>query len=136
MANFIRNELVRGQTQGTSYTPYIVADVSDAPWPGPSAEHTAAAAKWGNNRHATKVVNPQAAPFNSWLLYRLRYILTADLRGAWADFGGISAHLNFISISLRVATTESITDDLIYDGRISTRTEDLGRPRQKDIWGG
>lgn len=129
MGNYTIKELALGKTQVPSYTPYIVVDVTAAPWPVPSAEHTAAASKWKANRQAAKAVNPQAVPCDAWLLYRLRFIFTADLLGTWADYGGISAHLNFISISLHIATTESIAAALIYDGLISTHLEEIALSR-------
>ena len=95
----------------------------------PSAEHTAAEAKWQANRQAANAVNPQAAPFNTWILYRLRFICASDLFGAWAEFGGIAAQLNSVSILLHIVTTESIAASLIYDGLISTHLGDLDRPR-------
>ena len=129
MANFISKELAKGKAQVPSYVPYIVADVSAVPWPVQSAEHTAAATAWKAKRQAKKVVNPQPVPFNAWLLYRLRFILTADLLGAWAEFGGLSAQLNFLSILLHLVTTESIAAALNYDSLIQTHLEELARSR-------
>ena len=123
MANYSSKELDRGKMQVPIYTPYI------APWPVPSAEHTDAVVKWKANIQAATAVNPPDAPFDDWPLYSLRFIVTADLLGAWRDFGGISTHLNFISIFLHVAPTESIADALLYDGLISPHLGDLGLPR-------
>ena len=59
MANYVSRELARGKCQTPSYTPYIVADFPAAPWPPPSAEHTAAITKWTSNKQAPK---PGAQP--------------------------------------------------------------------------
>ena len=129
MANYISKELAKGKAQVPSYVPYIVVDVSVAPWPVQSAEHTSAATRWKGNRQASKAVVPQPISFHAWLLYRLRFILTADLLGAWSDYGGMSAQLNFISIILHIVTTESISAALIYDGLMSAHLEELARSR-------
>ena len=132
MADFISRELARGNLKVRIYTPYIVAAVSMAPWPVPSAEHTAAAVNWKANRQeakAVKAVNRQPSPFNSWMMYRVRFIFTSDLFGAWAEFGGLSAHLNFLPILLRIVTTESISSALLYGGLITTHMEELSRSR-------
>ena len=82
MANYVSRELARGKCQTPSYTPYITADVSAAPWPVPSAEHAAAMAKWTSNKQASK---PGAQPlrFHTLAMYRMRFIFTADLCAAW-----------------------------------------------------
>ena len=129
MANYISKELAKGKAQVPSYTPYIVVDVSAVPWPVQSAEHTAVSTNWKAKRQANKTTNPQSLPFNAWLLYRLRFIFTADLLGAWSGFGGLSAQLNYMSILLHLATTESMSAALIYDGLISSHLEELARSR-------
>ena len=124
-----RKELARGKLQVPSYTPYIVSDVSPVPRPVPTAEHTAAATRWTSNRQASKAVIQQNVSFNACLLYRIRFILTSDLLGAWRDFGGLSAQLNHVSILLHMVTTEATTTALVYDGLISSHLEELARPR-------
>ena len=54
MTNYVSRELARGECQTPSYTPYIVAGVSTAPWPVPSAEHTAAMAQRTTNKQASE----------------------------------------------------------------------------------
>ena len=92
MANYVSKELAKGRMQVPAYTPYIVADVTAAPWPVPTAEHTSAIAKWKGGRatagHA-KADRPQPLPLNAWALYRLRFIFTSDLCSVWDSFGGI-----------------------------------------------
>ena len=127
MANFISRELARGEIHLPSYTPYIAADVSVAPWLVPAAEHTLAIAKWPNNRQAKKADHPQRLPFHAWLMYRPRFIFTADIFGAWAPFGGISSQLNNISVLLHLATTENIATAIAYDAILSTHLAESAR---------
>ena len=126
MANFISLELSRGKIQVPSYAPYIMDDVSVAPRPVPAAEHALAITKWPNNRQAKKADLPKNLPFRAWLMYRLRFIFTADICGAWTPFGGFSSQLNDISVLPHLATTANIATAIAYDtrppGGIRTRT--------------
>ena len=70
-------------------------------------------------------------PISTWMLYRIRFIFTADLCGAWSSFGGIVAQFNNLSIILHLATTESISAALIYDGLLTAHLEELARARQE-----
>ena len=115
MVNYISKEIAVGKLKAPSYTPYIVPNPAEAPWPVPSAEHRTAVAKWTTNRQASRAANPQALPLSAWLLYQMRFIFSADLCGAWSTFGGLSAQLNHLSIVLHLATTEAIGTALTYD---------------------
>ena len=106
MADYVSRDLARGKCQTPSYKPYISVVVS-VPWHVPSDEHTAAIAKWASNKQAPKP-GDQQLPFHTWVLYRLRLMIAADLRAAWLPFGGLAAHLGNISIILQSVTTESI----------------------------
>ena len=128
MANYASRELARGKRQTPPYTPYIVADISTSPWPVPSAEHTTAVAKWEANKQAPKP-GAQPLPFHTWALYRLRFIIAADLCAAWLPFGGIAAQLNNLSILLHLAAVESIAVALAYDAILSAHLEELVRAR-------
>ena len=87
MANYISNELAVGKLKLPSYTPYIVPNHAEAPWPVQSAERRTALAKWNSNRQVTRAGNPQLFPLNAWLLYQIRFIFSADLCGEWSTFG-------------------------------------------------
>ena len=135
MANYISKEIAVGKLKVPSYTPYIVPNPAEAPWPVPSAEHRTALAKWGSNRQASRSANPQALPLNAWLLYQLRFIFAADLCGAWATFGGLSAQLNHLSVVLHLATTEAIGTALTYDQLLKSHLEELARARANGTGG-
>ena len=73
--------VAKGRLQVPAYTPYIVADVTAVPWPVGTAEHTAALASWKAGKEKKKNVSrPQSMPLNAWVLYRMRFIFTADSR--------------------------------------------------------
>ena len=82
MGYYVSRELARGKCQTPSYTLSIAADMSDAQWPAPSAEHTAASDMWRANKQASKPGAHQM-PFRAWILYRIRSMATADLCDAW-----------------------------------------------------
>ena len=82
------------------YTPYIVADLAEAPWPVQTSEHSAANTRWMGLRQAAKAPKIHHLRFQGWVLYRFRFVFTADFLGAWSTFGGLSAQLNHMSIIL------------------------------------
>ena len=132
--NYVSRELGRAKCQTPSYTPYIVADFSAPPWPVPSADRATAMAKWNSNNQAPK---PGARPrsFHTWAMYRLRFIITADLCDAWLPFGGLSAQLNNLSTLLHLATVESISVALAHDTILSAHLEELARARDNETAG-
>ena len=67
---------------------------------------------------------------NIWMLYRRRFIFTADLFGAWSIFGGIVAQFNNLSIILHISTTECIAAAPLYDSLLSAHLEELARARK------
>ena len=82
-----------------------------------------------NSRQAAKNAKPQSLPFSAWILYRIRFISTADVCGAWSSFGGLAAQLNHLSIVLHIATTETIGTALVYDSLLSSHLDELARSR-------
>ena len=127
MANYVSKELAIRKRKAPSYTPYIVADIATAPWPVATAEHSAALTKWAGNRQPAKLTNTNQLPLNAWILYRMRFVCTSDICGAWSSFGGISAQLGNLSILLHLATIASITASLLYGGLLSAHLEELAR---------
>ena len=90
MANYVSKDLANGRLQVPVYTPYIAAGVTASPWPIPPAEHTSAIAKWKGGRATAgqaKDDRPHPPPLNDWVLYRRRFIFTADLCSARGSFG-------------------------------------------------
>ena len=82
---FPRMAVAKGRLQVPTYTPYIVADVTAVPWPVGTAEHTAALASWKAGKEKKKTSRPQSLPLNAWVLYRMRFIFTAEVK-KWKGF--------------------------------------------------
>ena len=129
MVNYVSRELAIGKTMVPSYTPFIVPNLADVPWPAPSAEHKSDIVKWNSNRQAGQEAVAQPLPLNAWALYQIRFIFAADLVGAWQIFGGAAAQLNHLSIVLHIATTDAIGVALTYDQLLKTHLEELARAR-------
>ena len=128
VANYVSRELDRGEHHTARYTPYIVADLTDAPWPVPTAEHSAANTRWAGLREAAKDPKIHHLPSHGWVLYRIRFIPTSDICGARPTFG-LSAQLNHSSVVPHLSTTESIPVALLYGQLLSTHLEELARSR-------
>lgn len=127
MANFIILELAPGKQKVPSYAPYIVPDLTDPPWPFPTADHTASNLRRRALRQSAKAAEHLQLPLHGWILYRTRLILIDDVCGAWRTFGGLAAHLNHMSVALHLSTAESITTAMIYDQLLSSQLEELAR---------
>ena len=72
---------------------------------------------------------PLAVPIRAWILYQLRFFITAELLGALATFGGFSDGINHLSIVLNFATTETIAVSLAYDRLVKQHLEEKARSR-------
>ena len=65
------------------------------------------------------------------MLYRARFIFTADICGARSSFGGLAAQLSNLSPIPHLAATESIAAALLCDSLLSAHLEELARPRSE-----
>ena len=132
MANFTSLKLARGRSKVPAYTPFIAPDVSAAPWAISSKEHDAAVSRW---RTSSRVVMREDAassiPTQAWLLYRLRFVIAADLAGAWSAFGGMAAQLNHLSIIMNISITDSAAIALSYDRLVREFLAEKDRSRQE-----
>ena len=118
MANFTSQELARGLNKIPTYTPFIVPDLAKTPWTVASQAHSAALSKWQSSaRQANRASEPQLVPFQVWILYQLRFVMTAELCGAWQLFGGHVSQLNRLSIALHLSRVETMAVALSY-GRL------------------
>ena len=101
-----------GRNKVPAYTPFIVPDVSPSPCAITSKEHTAAVARWRTSaRQAKRGDNPQSIPMQAWLLYQMRFLIAADLAGAWLGFGGLASQLNHLSIVMNISIVDSASVD-------------------------
>ena len=64
--------------------------------------------------------------------YRLRYMLAGDLAKAWNKFGGLSGHVNFFGITLRLAITESPFVAMEYDRVTQQRLSAIASDRYNE----
>ena len=87
MANYFSKGLAKGGIQAPIYTPYISADLATTTWPVATAEHSAALAEWNGDLQLDTVSKNAHLPINAWILYRARFIFTADICGGWSSFG-------------------------------------------------
>ena len=132
MANYISLELARGMAKVPAYTPFIVPDVAVSPWAITAREHVAAVVRWrGNSRQAKREENSTAIPMQAWLLYQLRFIIAADLAGAWSGFGGMAAQLNHLSIVMNISIVESASVALSYDRLVREFLSERARSRHE-----
>ena len=132
MANAISIELARGRCAIPAFTPFIYPRIGEPPWPVSSNEHMAAVAKWRSNaRQAKRGASPHAVPIQAWVLYQLRFLLTAELLGALSTFGGFGAGVNHLSIVLNIATTDTIAVALAYNRLVTTFLEEKARSRDE-----
>ena len=132
MANYISLELARGMAKVPAYTPFIVPDISASPWAITAKEHVAAVVRWrGNSRQGKKDENSSAIPMQAWLLYQLRFLVAADLAGAWSAFGGLAAQLNHLSIVMNMSIVDSATVALAYDRLVREFLAERARSRHE-----
>ena len=67
----------------------------------------------------------------AWLLYRMRFLIAADLAGAWAGFGGLAAQLNHLAIVMNISITDSVSIALPYGRLVRDFLAERARPRHE-----
>ena len=112
------------------FTPYVVPQLSSAPWLPDVAEHRNSFENWSRNaRQARRRATPQELPIQSFLLYQLRFIVAGECCMAFRPFGGMCAQLNLLAIVLNLCVTESVSLGLGYFRILSSRLEENARMR-------
>ena len=130
MANAISLELARGRDKVPAFTLLIYRRLAEPPRSVATKEHSAAIAKWrGNARQAKREAFPLAVPIQAWMLYQLRFLLTAELIGALSTFGGLAAGLSHLPIVLNIATVDTIAVGLAYGRMVKQHLEEMATSR-------
>ena len=80
-------------------SPYAIADsLGPYHWFPSDGPHAKALGKWRNGQKSPNgFTGDQDVSIGHFALYRMRIALAGDLTGAWADFGGLVAHLDLIA---------------------------------------
>ena len=75
----------------------------------------------------------QKLPFQSYLLYPLRFILAARMVSSWKMFGGISAQINALGAIMNIAVVENAGIAIAYDLALRKFIAQLARRRRYDF---
>ena len=93
------------------FTPYLSPKLHTSPWIPDTAGPAAAQSKWGAPE---KSLLPLELSIQSFLLYRLRFVLDADPCSDWAGFGGFGARHSHLSIATNLSAVETAGVALTY----------------------
>ena len=66
-------------------------------------------------------------PFQVWMLYNIRFLITGGFCGDWVIFGGLAAKLAHLAIAPNLATTENIPASLSYGRLVRTDIQERAR---------
>ena len=127
MTNEISELLARGQACSPAYFPFVVLPLNKEPWIPSLLEHKRAQDAW--NTRMKSFASDQPLSFQSWIFYRLRFVLTAEVVGAWAPFGGLIAQINNIGVTLNIAVSENVGVALKYFDFLHAQLELSARSR-------
>ena len=131
LVNEISEILARGEACSPSYVPYVFAPLNKEPWIPTLFEHIKANESWTPRMKSLtsgQLIIPQA-----WTLYRLRFIVSAEVCAAWALYGGIIDQVNNIGVALNLAIGENVGVALKYYEFLHTQLESYARSRATDI---
>ena len=135
--NYISLELSRGRSKLPAYAPFVVPDVSAAPWAITSKDHQAAVTRRRtSSRQAKREDNPQSIPMQAWLLYQMRFLIAADLACAWSGFCGLAAQLNRLAIVMNISLTDSAAVAMPYGRLVREFLAGRARSRHGNTIGG
>ena len=129
MANAISLEHARGRRKIPARAPFIYPRIAE-PWPVSKNEHPASIAKrCRNTRQALREPLRRGFPIQAFILYRVRFLIAAELLGSLPTFGGIAGGINHLSIMPNIATTDAIDVALAYDRLVRQHLEEKDRDR-------
>ena len=131
MVNAISELLAKGQATSPAYVPYPHLSLIEEPWVPSLFEHRKANEAWA--ARMTSLKSDQALSVQGWLLYRLRFIISAEVCGAWSEFGGLIAQINNIGVFLNLAIVENVGVALKYHEFLHTQLELSARGRATDV---
>ena len=131
MVNDISRQLADGELCHPSYTAFPTAHLQDDPWKPDLSTHDRAAEDW--KKRMTGLRSSQFISFQAYILYSLRFILAAHMVSAWEPFGGISAQLNALAVTLNISVVENSGIAIDYDIAIRKHCAALARQRRSDI---
>ena len=75
----------------------------------------------------------QSLSFQSWIFYRLRFIVSADVCSAWDLYGGIIAQINNLGVTLNITISGNVGIALKYFDFLHTQLESYARSRATDV---
>ena len=123
MVNLVTSELTRASSTVPAYRAYVIPDLSKRPWVPLVPEHERSMANWSHKMKGLRSGQPMN--MQSFIFYRIRFIIAADLAGAFRHFGGVVAQWNLLGIVLNLAIIESPFIDMEYDRLIHVRVANL-----------
>ena len=116
MGNFISRELARRANKIPSPTPSIPPGLAKFSWPVASHAHTLSFNKWhASAPQAHRAPAPKVSLFQEWMLYRIRFISTDNIRCDWLQFGSPIPQINRLSIVPHLPAVEKMAVSLPYD---------------------
>ena len=131
MVNEISEMLARGQACSPSYVPFVFSPLNKEPWIPSLFEHKKAQEGW--NSRMKSLNSDQSLSFQSWILYRMRFIVSAEVCGAWQLYGGLIAQVNNLGITLNIAVSENVGIALKYYEFLHAQLESYARSRASGV---
>ena len=131
MVNYFSAQLEAGRTSRPPLTPYITTDtLTTSPWMPTDEPHSKAHERWRMGQKSfNRFTGDQDLGIGQYVLYRMRFVLAGDLTGAWADFGGLQAQMNFIYLITDLSITDHPGIALTYEKRIHRHIQKLAQKR-------
>ena len=71
----------------------------------------------------------------AWLLHQMRFLIAADMAGAWSISGGLAAQLNHLPIAMNIQITDSAAMALSSDRMVREFLAEWDRPRRENAIG-
>ena len=132
MANVFAKEITIAHKKGPLFAPFVTPKPHERPWRIDLPIQERANKAWKDSEPRKSKGSPHQLSFQAWTLYILRFVLVGDLLDAWSAFGGLSAQLSHLSISLHLADTESGAVAIMYDAEVRALIQRLARLRGDD----
>ena len=132
MVNYFAIEMTRGALEIPPYAPFVTGDLSATPWMPAEPIYTREHETWKKLQTTRKRPPNQPTSFQAFVLNYIRFVLSRDLAGAWANFGGLAAQLSHLGALLSISATEDAMTAIAYDKAVRSAIETSSRKRISD----
>ena len=131
MVNDISRQLDEGEMRTPRYAPFVLSQLTLGPWRDPLPAHDRVVEDWADRAKAIRSI--RRLPFQAYLFYQLRFIISGHLCSAWGAFGGIPSQFKALAAMRNLSVVEYSGYAVAYDLLMRNHIAQSSHQRRVDI---